>query len=100
MVIVTGSSSVLTSSAASTFSISMVLPSCMLGMMTMKMMSNTNTTSTSGVTLMTGVIDPPFFPLFRLNATGGLQVVDELAGCMLHAQVELLEPCREVVEEQ
>ena len=65
-----------------------------------EMIRSTNTTSTSGVTLISGFAPPPPLPALRLTATVKLHVVEQLARCVLHFHVELVETRTEIVEDQ
>src|SRR5688500_9951417 len=67
------------SSGVSTFGSSMAAPSLIAGATTMKMMSSTNTTSTSGVMLMSGVLCCRFFALCVAVAIVVLHLVEQLA---------------------
>src|SRR5664280_2613684 len=103
-----------------TLAISTLTPFCNMGVMTMKMMSNTSITSTMGVTLM---LELTFLPsartdiaiTFNLLETGASangftlssspanraafeEVVDQLAGAVVHFHVEGFHLVGEVVE--
>src|SRR5690606_37780311 len=76
------------------------LSPCMFGMISMKMISSTWTTSTSGVTLMVGLGPLPGLPVSTAMPMRALQVVDQLAGGVLHLHVEAVDAARQVVEEE
>src|SRR5688572_9871100 len=67
------------SSGVSTLGSSIAAPSLIAGATTMKMMSSTSTTSTSGVTLMSGVLCCLFFALRVVTAMVILHLVQKLA---------------------
>src|SRR2546422_1675193 len=76
-------------------------PLCICGAMTMKMISSTSTTSTSGVTLMADWILPGLTgrmgrPRDRFRYLE--QEVHELGRSLVHLDLELVEPARELVE--
>src|SRR5580698_6814196 len=84
------------------------MPDCSTGAVTMKMISRTRTTSTSGVMLISAS-EVLVWPVLAVKATRGLplhrflfgadlfQAVEQLAGEVVHAGAELAQRCGELV---
>src|ERR1700722_6233953 len=84
------------------------MPDCSTGAVTMKMMSSTRTTSTSGVMLISAS-EVRVWPVLAVKATCGLplhcflfgadlfQAVEQLAGEVVHAGAKLTQRCGELV---
>src|ERR1700739_557408 len=84
------------------------IPDCSTGAVTMKMISSTSTTSTSGVMLISAS-EVRVWPLLAVKATGGLslnrflfggdffQAVEQLAGEVIHAGAKLAQGSGELV---
>src|SRR6202034_2100556 len=84
------------------------MPDCSTGAVTIKMMSKTSTTSTSGVMLISAS-EVRVWPVLAVKATRGLplhrflfggdffQAVEQLAGEVVHAGAKLAQRCGELV---